>query len=342
MFGMYTAIRGAVLRDQDPKWLLSRIIITGVDPRSCACVYAIVACVTTAAACGSGRASVDPAATDAAAATRETEGWRAMHEESYRNNWTTIAGLHFLEPGSHTAGTANSNDIVLPSSAASPHIGRFVLDGDVVRFEPEPGVRVLISGQRLTQTVVLADDTAEAPDTLEVGTIRMVVHQSGKRKSLRVWDPDGELARGFLGFKWFPIQLNYRVTGRFIRDPSPRDVQVLNTFGDVDTYQTEGVVEFTMNGQTLRLRPFTTRPKRFYFVFRDASSGGETYEAARFLYSDLRDDGTTVLDFNQAYNPPCSFNPYTTCPIPLPENRLTVKVLAGERAYPVHVPLPKP
>ena len=88
-------------------------------------------------------------------------------------------------------------------------------------------------------------------------------------------------------------------------------------------------------GQTLRLRPFTTRPKRFYFVFRDASSGQETYETARFLYSDLLDDGTTVLDFNQAYNPPCSFNPHTTCPIPLRENRLPVKVLAGEKAYPV-------
>jgi uncharacterized protein (DUF1684 family) len=75
-------------------------------------------------------------------------------------------------------------------------------------------------------------------------------------------------------------------------------------------------------------------------VFRDASSGQETYAAARFLYADLRDDGTTVLDFNQAYNPPCAFNPFTTCPIPLPENRLGVKILAGERAYPVHPTLP--
>jgi uncharacterized protein (DUF1684 family) len=200
---------------------------------------------------------------------------------------------------------------------------------------------VHIGDQPVTKAIALADDAADEPHMLEVGGIRMVVHQSGKRKSLRVWDPDGELARGFLGFTWFPIQMNYRVTGRFIRDASPRNVQVLNTFGDLDSYQTEGVVEFTMNGQTLRLRPFTTRPKRFYFVFRDRSSGEETYEAARFLYSDLRDDGTTVLDFNQAYNPPCAFNPYTTCPIPLPENRLIVKVLAGERAYPVHVPLPK-
>ena len=90
-------------------------------------------------------------------------------------------------------------------------------------------------------------------------------------------------------------------------------------------------------GQTLRLRPFTTRPKRFYFVFRDASSGQETYEAARFLYADLLDDGTTVLDFNQAYNPPCAFNGYTTCPIPIRENRLPVKILAGEKDYPIHV-----
>jgi uncharacterized protein (DUF1684 family) len=116
-------------------------------------------------------------------------------------------------------------------------------------------------------------------------------------------------------------------------------MQVMNTYGDIDTYQSEGVIEFTLNGQPLQLRPFTTRPKRFYIVFRDQSSGQETYPTARFVYADLADDGTVVLDFNQAYNPPCAFNPYTTCPIPIPANRLPVKVLAGEKAYPVHVPL---
>src|SRR5688500_3586220 len=118
-------------------------------------------------------------------------------------------------------------------------------------------------------------------------------------------------------------------------------MQVMNTYGDVDTYKSEGLLEFTLLGQPLRLRPFTTRPKRFYIVFKDESSGQETYEAARFLYADLLDDGTTVLDFNQAYNPPCAFNPYTTCPIPIPANRLPAKILAGEKAYPVKVALPK-
>ena len=144
---------------------------------------------------------------------------------------------------------------------------------------------------------------------------------AARRRSLRVRDPNGPLVKGFLGFAWFPIDLQYRVTGRFIKDAQPQQIKVLNTFGDVDEYNSEGVVEFSLLGQTLRLRPFTTRPKRFYFVFRDASSGQETYEAARFLYADLLDDGTTVLDFNQAYNPPCAFNPYTTCPIPIRENR---------------------
>jgi uncharacterized protein (DUF1684 family) len=108
---------------------------------------------------------------------------------------------------------------------------------------------------------------------------------------------------------------------------------VLNTFNDETTYTSEGVVEFALQGRTVRLRPFTTRPRRFYFVLRDASSGIETYGTGRFLYSDLLDNGTTVLDFNQAYNPPCAFNPYTTCPIPLKENIIPVRILAGERDY---------
>jgi uncharacterized protein (DUF1684 family) len=154
-----------------------------------------------------------------------------------------------------------------------------------------------------------------------------------------VRDPNGPLARAFRGFSWFPIDERYRVVGRLIADPSPQRFTVLNTYGHVDEYTSDGTVEFELLGQTLRLRPFTTRPKRFYFVFRDASSGEETYETARFLYSDLRDDGRTVLEFNMAYNPPCAFNQYTTCPIPLRENRLPVKVLAGEKAYPDKVPL---
>jgi uncharacterized protein (DUF1684 family) len=278
-----------------------------------------------------------PAPRDPDAAVRQ---WREKHEVDYRRDFVSIAGLHELKPGPNSAGSASTNDVVLPPSTPAT-VGRFVLTAGGVRFEPAAGAPVLLRGQPVTTPIDLRDDRTRDTDELVIGDVRIVVHMSGDNRTIRVRDPNGPLARGFAGFTWFPIDADYRVTGRFIKDARPERRKVLNTYGDADEYLTEGVVEFTLEGQTLRLRPFTTRPGRLYFVFRDASSGQETYETARFLYADLRDDGTTVLDFNMAYNPPCAFNPYTTCPIPLRENRLPVKVLAGEKAYPVSVQKPR-
>ena len=299
---------------------------------------AVVLIVLAVSSCS--RAS-DPASSNPVPAdyADTVEKWRAKHDADYRREWVTVAGLHPLREGPNTAGRGPKNDIHLENVPDS--IGTFVRTGEQVRFEPAPKSVVRLSDQLVTAPLVLKDDGSSPADELRIGDVRLVVHRSGSSRSLRVRDPHGPLAKGFLGFQWFPIDPQYRVVGRFIKDPEPTSMQVMNTYGDVDTYKTEGVVEFTLMGKTLRLRPFITRPKRFYIVFKDASSGQETYEAARFLYADLLDDGTTVLDFNQAYNPPCSFNPYTTCPIPIPENRLAVKILAGEKAYPVKVELPR-
>ncbi len=271
--------------------------------------------------------------------------WRAKHEEDYRREWVTIAGLHMLKPGPNSAGSASTNDIVLPASTPAS-LGTFTLDGppsrgfgeagDRVRFDPAPGAPVQLNDKPLTGSVEMRDDSQRDAEELVVGKVRLVVHNTGSRHAIRVRDPDGPLANAFAGFTWFPVDAQYRVIGRFIRDPQPQRVKVVNTYGDVDEYTTEGVVEFSLSGQTLRLRPFTTRPGRLYFVFRDVSSGHETYETARFLYADLGKDDKTVLDFNEAYNPPCAFNPLTTCPVPLPENHPAVKILAGEKAYVGH------
>jgi len=257
------------------------------------------------------------------------ERWRAKHEADYRREYSTISGLHALKPGPNTTGSAATNDVVLPASTPAS-LGRFVLNSGTVRFEPAPKASVLLRGETpVTGPIDLRSDDSPNADELVIGDVRVVVHVTGTEPMIRVRDPNSAEAKGFLGFAWFPIDARYRVIGRFIKDPEPRRAKVINTYGDLDEYTTEGVVEFTLFGQTLRLRPFTTRPKRFYFVFKDASSGAETYQAARFLYADLLDDGTTVLEFNEAYNPPCAFNPYTTCPIPLPENRLPTKIFAG-------------
>jgi uncharacterized protein (DUF1684 family) len=261
--------------------------------------------------------------------------WRTKHEADYRRDWATIAGLHFLEPGAHSIGSDKKNEIVLPEGVPAT-VGRVVVADGWVRYEPAPSVAPTLDGKPVAGTVVLKEAGKDATAEVAIADVKFAVHESGPRLSLRVWDPDGKQAKGFAGFDWFPLDPNYRVVAHFIPDAKPIKMPVVNTYGDSDVMASEGVVEFTLNGETVRLRPFTTRPKRFYFVFRDGSSGHETYETARFLYSDLKDDGTTVLDFNQAYNPPCAFNPYTTCPIPIKENRLAVKILAGEKKYAGH------
>lgn len=299
---------------------------TGVSRLRATALFGVVAAAATAC-----QPSAPPLEWNEAVVT-EIETWRAEHEDSYTRNWVTIEGLHFLKPGRQTAGSGPDNDVVLIASLPE-RLGSFTVESDQVRFEPAPGTPLTINGKPPTPGLVLRDDGAEEPDVIEANGASVVVHRSGARLSLRVRDPNGERARTFQGFEWFPIDRNYRVLGRFIRDETPRSMPVVNTFGDVDTYETEGTVEFALHGETLRLRPFTTDDGRFYFVFNDASSGDETYEAARFVYSDLRRDGTTILDFNEAYNPPCAFNPFTTCPIPLPENRLPIRVLAGEKKY---------
>lgn len=274
------------------------------------------------------------------AANKEVEAFRAKHEADYRKEYVPLAGLFPLSHGANTAGSAEGNDVKLPARAPAS-IGAFVLDGNTVRFEPAPGARATIKDRLVTGPTELTDDEHvnaegkhDGPDEVMLGDIALWVHRSGERPTIRMRDPEGEVATHFEGFHWFPIDSRYRVTARFIKDPAPHEFHTPNQTGDDQVYKTEGVVEFTLNGETERLRPATTRPKRLYFIFRDGTSGKETYDTARFLYADLKDDGTTVLDFNEAYNPPCAFNPYTTCPLPLPENRKTVRILAGEKAYP--------
>lgn len=271
----------------------------------------------------------------------QVQAFRDKHEADYIRDWVSIAGLHFLEAGTHTVGSAVKNDIVVVANIPAT-IGRLQVKGTSITFIPAADVAVTRKGEPVEGPVVMKEEGQPPAPEIVIGGVRLVAHVSGDRLALRVRDPNGPLARDFRGFTWFPIDPKYRVVGKFVPDADTKKVTVQNTFGDMDTYMTEGVVEFELDGQQLRVRPFTTRPKRFYIVFRDASAGEETYETARFLYADLKDDGTAVLDFNEAYNPPCAFNPYTTCPIPVKDSIIPVKILAGEKKYPIAVTIPEP
>ncbi len=242
--------------------------------------------------------------------------WRAESEARLKadDGWLTVAGLFWLKQGPNTFGSAESNDIVLPASAPA-QAGVFHFDGK----------RVTHNGK------VLA---ANPPTLVEIGPLTMFVIERGDRAGIRLRDKNSQFRREFTHRSWYPVQPAYRIEGKLI--PEPRKYNVATVIPDVfEEYETPGVVEFTLHGQTVRLRPMLTGDQYFY-IFRDTTAGKGTYPAGRFLYSDPAKDGKVILDFNKAYNPPCAFTPYATCPLPPKENRLPLAIEAGELDYGKH------
>jgi uncharacterized protein (DUF1684 family) len=291
-----------------------------------------------AAACGntgpapasSPPASLSPALDQAYRA--ETEKFRQDLETRLTSDtgWLTIAGLAFLTMPEMTFGSDRANDIVLPADAPA-HVGRFVLatDGHVsVTLEPGQQVK-LLDGRPFTGGPVKTDDDGP-PDRLVLGDVQVWVHMSGSRPAVRIRDRNNALRKSFTGRKWYPIEDPYRVEATYVPYDKPRELKVPNLLGDIDTMTAPGQVTFTLNGTPQTMVPVIDDDE-LWFIFRDLTSGETTYPAARFLYTSMPKDGKVVLDFNRAENPPCAFNPYATCPLPLPENRLKIRVEAGEQ-----------
>ena len=262
----------------------------------------------------------------------EIEAWRVDREERLRadDGWLTLSGLFFLHEGDNSFGSSPTNDIVLRTGPE--HAGIVSLqDGAITAHAPEG--ETLSVDSRDTAVARLSPCEGDDRPTIDLGPLKLFCHLSGDRLAIRVRDPESEIRRGFTGLRWYPVDESYRVRGRYIPHSEPRMIELANTLGDILTLQTSGSVAFDLHGQELRMTA-VDYDDRLWFIFRDLTSGSETYPAARFLYADPPSgDRWTTVDFNQAYNPPCAFNPHTTCPLPPPENRLPVRIEAGELEY---------
>ncbi len=302
-----------------------RIIVLGCLAAALACSRHPVTNTTT-------NSTVDPYRAD-------IEKFRQQREAKLTSDtgWLTIAGLYFLTKPETTFGSAGDNDVVLPSGTP-PRVGTFVLAKDgTVSVTLAPGVQVtLLEGKPFTGGRVKSDADGP-PDRLVLSDVQVWVHQSGERPAIRVRDKNNPLRKEFTGMKWYPVNAAYRVEGTFEPFAKPKQMQIPNMLGDIDTMTVPGHVRFTLDGKEHDMLTVTENDTEFWFIFRDLTSGDTTYPAARFLYTPRPDaDGKVVLDFNRAENPPCAFNAYATCPLPPPENRLQVRVEAGEKIYQRH------
>jgi uncharacterized protein (DUF1684 family) len=296
------------------------------------------------AACRDAAPPAAPPAASAPAASVSSDSYQAEiqkfqqdHEAQLKTDtgWLTIAGLYFVSQPVTTFGSDPLNDIVLPAGAPEK-AGTFQLKGGKVFVKAEPGVTFMFDGKPITEKALKSDGEGP-PDRLTLGDLQLWVHQSGDRPSIRLRDKNSKLRKEFVGTTWFPINAAYKVEGTYKPYAKPKIVEVPNILGDIDKMPVPGIVSFTINGQEMKMEPIAEPgDKEFWFVFRDLTSGHETYPAARFIYLPPPVNGKMTIDFNRAENPPCAYNPYSTCPLPFEQNRLKTRIEAGEKAYAGH------
>ena len=267
--------------------------------------------------------------------TRKIESWRAGRLERLQSptGWLSLVGLEWLKPGRNTVGAASDNDIVIAGAPA--HLGSVDWDGDKVNISLKADSGALIDGQLLGSAEML-DDSHEKPTTVSFGTTRFyLVDRAGGKKGLRIKDSKAETRTHFLGLDYYPVDPSWHIEARWVAFDPPHTLEIPNVLGTIDKMTVPGKAVFEHEGKTFELLPVleTEDADELFYIIADKTSGKETYGAGRFFYSAMPKDGKVVLDFNKAYNPPCAFTPYATCPLAPPENRMPVAVRAGEKKY---------
>jgi uncharacterized protein (DUF1684 family) len=305
--------------------------------------------------------------TDAAAHRAEVDAWHAKRVErlTSETGWLTLVGLYWLKPGENTFGRAPNNAFALDHAALPDTLGSFYLEerdaaapdgARTVRFTARPGAEVVTLGretgpdgavvefQRPVDQLTLLPDAAEGgPTVLQTGTLRFHVIERAGRLGIRIRDTQHPLRTGFAGIERWPVSPDWVFDAEWVPYDPPRPIKIGTIIGTVEEMPAWGQVRFRKGFTTYALDAVLEVPgdTELFVMFKDDTSGRETYGAGRFMYIPIPKDptkpGTVRVDFNRAYNPPCAFNEFATCPLPPQQNWLTgIAVEAGEKDYGRH------
>jgi len=263
-----------------------------------------------------------------------TETWRQEMEKILRGptGWLALAGLSWLHEGVNLIGTDPAADVRLPAGTASPNLGRIEVHGSEAVLHVTGNDPTVVRGTPV-ERIALVPDVGDSPTFVDLGELRLVLIRRGPHLGIRLWDNRRAERSAFPGRRWYPIDPAWRVTASFAAHDPPLALSVPNVQGEVNQERAIGKVVFTISGTSCSLEALTEEGGELFLIFADPTNGDTTYPSGRFLYTAEPSDGSVVLDFNRAYSPPCAFTPYATCPLPPSENRLTVRVEAGEMVH---------
>ncbi len=304
-------------------------------------LHRTVALLLTAASAGIASWAAAPPQAPAAAATaapspaayrQQIEAWRQERVAGLKkeDGWLTLIGLYWLHSGANRFGSDPLNHIILPAKVP-PHAGSLVLEGTTVKLAPWKGVTLLADGKPAKEGMTLRTDAGGKPTVVQLGSISFYVIQRDDKLGVRIKDKASPLLASFKGLDNYPLSPDWRVVARF-EPAKDKKIAIANVLGQVTDQASPGSVVFDWRGKTYRLDALGDQDGLF-LIFGDQTNGKETYGAGRFLETDAPKGGKVVVDFNRAYNPPCAFTAFATCPLPPQQNKLAVKVEAGEKKF---------
>ncbi|TVQ08336.1 MAG: DUF1684 domain-containing protein [Balneolaceae bacterium] len=265
----------------------------------------------------------------------EIEQWHRDRIDRLKEpqGWLRLAGLYWFDEPVQTFGTAGDVDFLFPEGSVPAYAGRFELQSDTIRMYPADGLHILADGQPLDNAVIY---TPTYSAELQYGRLTWMVIQRGDLTGIRLFDTESEILKRFRGIERYPPDLEYRVMAKLVPHDVPTTIPVTNILGQTSDEESAGKLVFDLKGETHELTVLGTGD-RLFIIIADETGSTETYPGGRYIYVDNPGPGgTTVLDFNKAYNPPCAFSPYTTCQLPPEGNTLPLAVLAGEK-LPAHL-----
>lgn len=276
--------------------------------------------------------SATPVITDESAYVNEIETWQHQRVERLKseNGWLSLAGLFWLEEGENSFGSDSSNKIVFPEKAPA-FCGNLELINGEVTLNAMEGAGISVKDSLITR-MELTNDQSKNTTYLQQGDLAWNIIKRGDQYGIRLRDHKHPRLDQLDHIPSYPIQTSYVVEATLKPFDSPKTMTVATPLaGFSEEYQCPGILYFRIYGEELTLHPFTSG-KGYFLVIADETTGMDTYGAGRFMYATPDSTGRIILDFNKAYNPPCAFSPYATCPMPPKENFLPAAIEAGEKS----------
>jgi hypothetical protein len=266
---------------------------------------------------------------------KEINDWHAKRVERLKSptGWLSLVGLHWLNEGENKFGSDSANQLIFPKKTPG-FCGTFILKNGKVTIESAKNVEILHDNKPVFK-MELKDDTDSNRTTLKMGSFQFFVIKRGHEFAIRLRDTENPPIAAFTGIERYPVDPSWRVEAKFEPYNPPKIIAVPTIMGTIDSSKCPGALVFDVDGETYRLEPvLEDGSNELFIIFGDKTNGAETYGGGRFLYSKMPSaDNKVIVDFNKAYNPPCVFTEFATCPLPPPQNKLPLKILAGEKNW---------